>query len=402
MPASLTSAMRAPARSFSSSSSMRSRLVVFVQRHQRPRQPERCQQLPRPARVLRRDQLRGREFLARARREIAEIADRRRDHRETPQVRCHYNSPPRLDAQAFVKAIRHMMPKKALRRPFALLVVVATGLACSRAARRTPPRGGPPNVDRAEAADARRRSCRRRRRLRAAGRRDHRQRQRRIPAARRARLARRGSRRRRGSRARAAASPGSRSNRRSSRACCASSPRWPRVAAMKPGARSAACRRRRRQPRRRATTKPASRWPSPPAICVDGIRSELCARTTHRSRRRAACARSELLAPAARRGRTRRRRSTPPPGSDATVRGWLEAASVAVDNARNPTLGATRLAAFRARLPVASRARGAVGRARRRHPRSRRPSSKPRRTWRSCCRSPGAPRRPPRRFATAS
>jgi uncharacterized protein len=42
---------------------------------------------------------------------------------------------------------------------------------------------------------------------------------------------------------------------------------------------------------------------------------------------------------------------TPPPGSDAIVRGWLEAAAVAVDNARNPTLGATRLAAFRNRFP---------------------------------------------------
>ena len=43
---------------------------------------------------------------------------------------------------------------------------------------------------------------------------------------------------------------------------------------------------------------------------------------------------------------------TPPPGSDAIVRGWLEAAAVAVDNARNPTLGATRLAAFRNRFPT--------------------------------------------------
>jgi outer membrane PBP1 activator LpoA protein len=42
----------------------------------------------------------------------------------------------------------------------------------------------------------------------------------------------------------------------------------------------------------------------------------------------------------------------PPPGSDATIRGWLEAASVAADNARNPTLGATRLAGFRARFPT--------------------------------------------------
>jgi uncharacterized protein len=42
---------------------------------------------------------------------------------------------------------------------------------------------------------------------------------------------------------------------------------------------------------------------------------------------------------------------TAPPGSDTTVRGWLEAASVAADNARNPTLGATRLTAFRNRYP---------------------------------------------------
>jgi outer membrane PBP1 activator LpoA protein len=40
-----------------------------------------------------------------------------------------------------------------------------------------------------------------------------------------------------------------------------------------------------------------------------------------------------------------------PAGSAATLRGWLEAASVAADNARNPTLGATRLAAFRNRYP---------------------------------------------------
>ena len=83
---------------------------------------------------------------------------------------------------------------------------------------------------------------------------------------------------------------------------------------------------------------------------VDGIRAEL-------SRERliapgdAHVARSELLAQlraAAERGVS----LTPPPGSDATVRGWLEAASVAADNARNPTLGATRLAAFRTRYPT--------------------------------------------------
>jgi outer membrane PBP1 activator LpoA protein len=82
---------------------------------------------------------------------------------------------------------------------------------------------------------------------------------------------------------------------------------------------------------------------------LDGIRSEL-------SRERlvgpgdARIARSELLAQlrsAAERGVS----LSPPPGSDALVRGWLEAAAVALDNSRNPTLGATRLAAFRARYP---------------------------------------------------
>jgi outer membrane PBP1 activator LpoA protein len=83
---------------------------------------------------------------------------------------------------------------------------------------------------------------------------------------------------------------------------------------------------------------------------VDGIRSEL--------------ARERLVPP----GETRAVRAqllaqlrgaaeagvnlAPPPGSDATVRGWLEAASVALDNSRNPTLGATRLAAFRTRYPT--------------------------------------------------
>jgi outer membrane PBP1 activator LpoA protein len=83
---------------------------------------------------------------------------------------------------------------------------------------------------------------------------------------------------------------------------------------------------------------------------VDGIRSEF-------SRERvigpgdARTARAELLAQlraAAERGAS----LTPPPGSDATVRGWLEAASVALDNSRNPTLGATRLNAFRSRYPT--------------------------------------------------
>lgn len=82
---------------------------------------------------------------------------------------------------------------------------------------------------------------------------------------------------------------------------------------------------------------------------LDGIRSEL-------SRERVVppgdlrTIRAELLSQlraAAERGVS----LAPPPGSDATVRGWLEAASVALDNSRNPTLGATRINAFRARYP---------------------------------------------------
>jgi outer membrane PBP1 activator LpoA protein len=82
---------------------------------------------------------------------------------------------------------------------------------------------------------------------------------------------------------------------------------------------------------------------------LDGIRSEL-ARERLIGPGDARLARSELLAQlraAAERGVS----LVPPPGSDATVRGWLEAAAVALDNSRNPTLGATRLAAFRARFP---------------------------------------------------
>ncbi|MEO8017548.1 MAG: penicillin-binding protein activator [Pseudomonadota bacterium] len=82
---------------------------------------------------------------------------------------------------------------------------------------------------------------------------------------------------------------------------------------------------------------------------LDGIRSE-------QSRERlvgpgdAGVARTELLAQL--RGAAERGVSlTPPPGSDSIVRGWLEAAAVALDNSRNPTRGATMLAAFRARFP---------------------------------------------------
>ncbi len=82
---------------------------------------------------------------------------------------------------------------------------------------------------------------------------------------------------------------------------------------------------------------------------IDGIRAEF-------SRERvigpgdARTARAELLAQlraAAERGAS----LAAPPGTEAAVRGWLEAASVALDNSRNPTLGATRLNAFRARYP---------------------------------------------------
>jgi outer membrane PBP1 activator LpoA protein len=82
---------------------------------------------------------------------------------------------------------------------------------------------------------------------------------------------------------------------------------------------------------------------------VDGIRAEL-ARERLVPPGEARRVRSELLGQlraAAERGVA----LTPPPGSDATIRGWLEAASVALDNARNPTLGATRLNAFRNRYP---------------------------------------------------
>jgi len=83
---------------------------------------------------------------------------------------------------------------------------------------------------------------------------------------------------------------------------------------------------------------------------VDGIRSEL-ARERLIGPGDARIARSELLGQlraAAERGVS----LAPPPGSDVTIRGWLEAASVAADNARNPTLGASRMASFRARFPA--------------------------------------------------
>jgi outer membrane PBP1 activator LpoA protein len=82
---------------------------------------------------------------------------------------------------------------------------------------------------------------------------------------------------------------------------------------------------------------------------VDGIRSEL-ARERLVAPGEVNPARSQLLGQlraAAGRGAP----LTVPPGSDAMIRGWIEAAGVAADNLRNPTLGATRLAAFRSRYP---------------------------------------------------
>jgi outer membrane PBP1 activator LpoA protein len=82
---------------------------------------------------------------------------------------------------------------------------------------------------------------------------------------------------------------------------------------------------------------------------VDGIRSEL-ARERLIPPGEVHAAREQLLdqlRAAAERGVS----LTPPPGSDATVRGWLEAASVAAENARSPTRGATLLNAFRSRYP---------------------------------------------------
>lgn len=82
---------------------------------------------------------------------------------------------------------------------------------------------------------------------------------------------------------------------------------------------------------------------------LDGIRAEF-SRERVISPGDVRTARSELLSQlrtAAERGAS----LAPPPGSDATVRGWLEAAQVALDNSRNPTLGATKLNAFKARYP---------------------------------------------------
>ena len=83
---------------------------------------------------------------------------------------------------------------------------------------------------------------------------------------------------------------------------------------------------------------------------VDGIRAEL-ARERLIAPGEVQAVRAQLLGQlraAAERGAV----LTPPPNTDATVRGWLEAGSIAFDNARNPTLAATRMNSFRARYPT--------------------------------------------------
>ena len=242
-----------------------------------------------------------------------------------------------------------MTSVKALHKPLTLLVVIATALLLA-ACPSTPRRGGPPSVDRAEALARSGDHGGRGRRLRATRLRDDRQR-----SARNSCCARRAPGSRPTARPKRTGSwppsrRGSPSSRPSNRVCCASSRRWSRDVVTRPGARSAPCRLRRRQPRRHVTTKPASRWPSPPGISsMASVRSWRANASSLPATR--TIARSELLAQlraAAERGVA----LTPPPGSDATVRGWLEAATVAADNARNPTLGAARLAAFRTRFPA--------------------------------------------------
>src|SRR6185295_10698797 len=116
--------------------------------------PERCQQLPRPARVFGRDQFGGRKFVACAWRQVAEIAYGCRDHREAACVRYHYTSPPRLNTRPSPKAIRHMTAGKALNRTwsllalFGLLAISILLAGCPSGPARVPTS----TVDRAEAA----------------------------------------------------------------------------------------------------------------------------------------------------------------------------------------------------------------------------------------------------------
>lgn len=80
---------------------------------------------------------------------------------------------------------------------------------------------------------------------------------------------------------------------------------------------------------------------------VDGIRSEL-ARERLIAPADVHAVRAELLGQLRAAGE-RGVSLVAPPNSDNTIRGWFEAASISVDNNRNPTLAATRLSAFRSR-----------------------------------------------------
>ena len=241
-----------------------------------------------------------------------------------------------------------MMPKKALVKPFALLILVAAGLLLAGCPS-LPPRGGPPNVDRAEAltragdhaaaaaiyerlatettgADRAEFLLRAARAWFAAGRPAEADR---VLAALPAGLTAQQALEQQLLRIQSAVTQGRGDDA------------WREVSSMQtPAAPPAAARYYETRQQVAIAT----------GHLVDGIRSEL-ARERLIPPGDATHARSELL------GQLRAAAAAgaalaPPPGSDATVRGWLEAAAVAVDNARNPTLGATRLAAFRARFPA--------------------------------------------------
>ena len=183
---------------------------------------------------------------------------------------------------------------------------------------------------------------------------DHRQRQRRIPAARRARLARRRPRRADADRVLAtAARRRSRSSRRSSRSCCGSSragragPRRRGLARDQRHADADGASRRRALLRnapagRHRHRPPGRRHPRPSS------RANVSSRRAKRTLARAGVVRRSCAPP-----RERGVSLAPPPRQR---RHWCAAGSSRLawplDNSRNPTLGATRLAAFRARYPV--------------------------------------------------
>ena len=94
VPASLMSATLSPARRRWTSSVDAGAFIMFVQRQQRPFEPKPPQELGAVPRVLGGDHADGGENLARSRRNVAHVADRRRDHVKDARLR-HYNVPPR-------------------------------------------------------------------------------------------------------------------------------------------------------------------------------------------------------------------------------------------------------------------------------------------------------------------